>query len=213
MGTRSETRARVGPLVALVVATVAFGAAQAFRLEANPWIANAIAALVALSASGLVLGNRVSKLFVVKLAPLVVALGLGVFLILVSRGAYLLAIEVVPSLAPLVEGLYGEIAAQDLGPVATPALVGVVVVAEELVWRGLVFELFAGRSRLAVVVGSSLLYAIPQLIGGMWILALAALALGIVLSLQRLRDRSLVGPVVTHAVWSLATFYYWPLVS
>jgi len=85
-------------------------------------------------------------------------------------------------------------------------------VAEELVWRGAAIAITAGRlTRAGTGVVAVLLYAIPQIIGGEWILVLAAMGLGAVFTLQRLASERLIEPLVTHAIWSVAIFVAFPL--
>ena len=112
-----------------------------------------------------------------------------------------------------VTGLYFHIS-QTAPPTALLVLfIVLIVIAEELVWRGVAFVLLGDhRSRAQLIVISTVLYALPQLIGGSWVLVCAALSLGTLLGLQRARSGRLTEAMITHAVWSVAIFGLVPLV-
>lgn len=195
--------------IAVVVGTVAFGAALAVRERLDPWLATAVAAAVSIGVATWALGRaRLAALVATDARGALGAVLLGVVLV----GATHAAFRLVPaSLAGHVAGLYASI------DVATPriaraALTLAVVVAEELVWRGCALALIgAPRSRSAALAVA--LYAVPQLVGGEWLLVVAALGLGSVLAAQRLRSGRLVEPLITHAIWSVSIFVVLPLVG
>ena len=195
------TERRTALALALAVGTVAFGAALALRTVVDPWLATGAAAAISALVAAWALGRaRLTALFTSDARRIAWAALLGIGLVVATH----LAFRAVASLLGAhVAHLYASI------DVATPraaraALTLGVVVAEELVWRGCAVAI--GGPVLAVA-----LYALPQLAGGEWILVVAAVGLGAVLDHQRRRTGSLVAPLITHAIWSVAIFVVVPL--
>lgn len=115
-----------------------------------------------------------------------------------------------PSLAGEVDGLY---ALAGVG-LSTLGATLVVIVAEEVLWRGaaggaLVARVPSGAARAALATG---LYAAAQSGGGSVWLVVAALGLGgLWAALAAARGGRLVAPLVAHAVWTLLVLGAWPL--
>jgi membrane protease YdiL (CAAX protease family) len=87
-----------------------------------------------------------------------------------------------------------------------------VVVTEELVYRGLVTTELLKRLRLpAAVCCSVLLYALPLAASGSWVLVAIGVTLGTFWTLARIWSDGLVVSLVSHAIWSAATFVVLPL--
>ena len=194
-------------VIAVAVATVAFGAALWLRERVDPWLATATAAVIAGAIAVWALGReRLRGLFAVDARGLAGAAALGGALVLATHLAFRLA---APWLGPQVRGLYASI--DTVVPRAAQAAItfGVVVV-EELVWRGCTF---AGERLPRRAVGAVVLYVIPQIMGGERVLVLAALGLGTVFTIQRVRTGRLLYGLVTHAIWSLAIFVVVPLAT
>ena len=194
-------------VIAVAVATVAFGAALWLRERVDPWLATATAAVIAGAIAVWALGReRLRGLFAVDARGLAGAAALGGALVLVTHLVFRLA---PPWLGPHVRGLYASI--DTVVPRAAQAAItfGVVVV-EELVWRGCTF---AGERLPRRAVGAVVLYVIPQIMGGERVLVLAALGLGTVFTIQRVRTGRLLDGLVTHAIWSLAIFVVVPLAT
>lgn len=94
---------------------------------------------------------------------------------------------------------------------AIPILV-LAVLAEECVWRGVLHSRLRQRlSRAAAVLVGSMLYAVPQLASGSWLLAAVAFGLGTLWAVQRVRSGSLWVPFLTHLGWDLVVFVALPL--
>jgi membrane protease YdiL (CAAX protease family) len=86
-----------------------------------------------------------------------------------------------------------------------------VVVAEELVFRGAVTSWLEQRHRpLRVTLLSTFLYTIPLFLSGSWLMPLLGLTLGSIWTLARQHTRGLVVPLVSHALWSQAMFAWLP---
>jgi membrane protease YdiL (CAAX protease family) len=92
----------------------------------------------------------------------------------------------------------------------TPLLLLVTVVngvAEELFFRG---ALYAASPRYPVVV-STVAYVLATLATGNFMLAFAAILLGIVVGLERRASGGVLAPVLTHVTWSTVMLFALPL--
>ena len=92
----------------------------------------------------------------------------------------------------------------------TPLLVLITVVngiAEELFFRG---ALYAASPRHPVAV-STVAYVIATLATGNFMLAFAAVLLGVVVALERRASGGILAPVLTHVTWSTAMLFLLPL--
>ncbi len=200
---------RTRAAVAVMVAIAGFSAALALRARFDPWLMTAGAAAVSIALAGWALGRaRLAQLFEVSPRDAVIAVALGIFLVAATHAAY----WVVPfAFRHEIRVLYGAIDGGIPRPVLAVITAGVVV-AEELVWRAAALELLRPRQgpRAAGVV-AVVLYVVPQVIGGAWLLMLAAVGLGALFTVQRLVTGRLVAPLLTHAVWSVAIFVVVPL--
>jgi membrane protease YdiL (CAAX protease family) len=189
-----------------------FGTAIAARTELNPWWTNAAVAVFVLAASAMLLKKQLASLFEVSWRAIGGAVLLAAAMVTATHLFFAFATGLVPGLEETVAALYRDIGAQSPGRVASVFLIAIVVVAEEMLWRGVVVELCAPRLRRAptglVVV---LLYTVPQLIGGNWVLIAAAVVAGSVFTIQRLITGGLLAPITTHVIWSACTFSLLPL--
>ena len=96
--------------------------------------------------------------------------------------------------------------------VAGSLFVGLVIIGEELVWRGTVQDTLArrvGAPRAAIV--SALLYALVLAPLGSLVLVLTALACGLTWGALRTFTGSLLPPVVAHLTWDLLLLFAWPV--
>ena len=114
----------------------------------------------------------------------------------------------VPGLADDVRAFY------TLVPVSavTVPVVLLIVVAEELLWRGaLLASLKREHPIVAAVALASVLYASAQLGAGLPVLAAAALGLGAAWAAEAVFTDGLFAPLVSHALWTLTVFGVFPL--
>ena len=81
-------------------------------------------------------------------------------------------------------------------------------VAEEIFFRGAVF---AAATRHLPVVVSTLVYTATTVATGNLILVFAAIAVGLVLGLQRRATGGVLTPTITHVTWSLLMLLVLPL--
>lgn len=201
---------RTRGIITLAVSTLGFAAALALRNQLDPWRTTALAALVGSLLSAWTLGPRLRGLFAVTSRGLVTAVALGVALVTATHAGFALVRLAAPAFALTISSLYLSI---DVGAnrLALVALTALIVVGEELVWRGVAVELANRRAKLAAGGISVALYVLPQLPGHVPVLIAAATGLGAVLAAQRLRTGRLTDSIVTHAIWSVAVFVVFPV--
>lgn len=108
--------------------------------------------------------------------------------------------RVFPRLRRSAESVLGH--REDTGsPFAVAALALVTGAAEELFFRGPLFD-SAGRTDTERLIASTAVYAVVTAAAGNPALVLAAVLLGLVAGRQRTTTGDVVGPVVTHLVWT-----------
>ena len=199
-------------VITVVVATVGISIAIALRDRVDPWRATALAAGVAIALSPWTLGPRIRVLFAVTGRGALGAVALGAALLAVTHLAFQAVVVAAPGIAGSVRALYESI---DVGSsrITLALLTAVVVLAEELVWRGVAIDLAATtRSQLETGIISMVLYMVPQIVGGAPLLILAAAVLGSLFAAQRIVTGRLTEPLLTHVVWSVGVFVVFPLV-
>jgi membrane protease YdiL (CAAX protease family) len=134
----------------------------------------------------------------------------GLVMLVVTYGAYPRLSAASPALAAQVKALYAILAA---GPQwATAALLPFIIIAEELIWRGVVFAALRRRMPLAatVLLGTAL-YAAGHAPVGSGLLVVLCLACGLYWSALRAWSGSLVPVLISHLVWDLFVFLLRPL--
>ena len=124
---------------------------------------------------------------------------LGLFLV----GAVLVA--QIPALRDPVQELLDHARFGSLPLVA--AITAVNGIAEELYFRG---ALYAGVGRKHAVAVTTVVYALVTAAAGIPLLVLAAAMLGVLVGLQRRVTGGVLGPIITHLVWSLGMLFLLP---
>lgn len=199
-------------VLAVILGTALFGAAMAGRHVVDPWLSSTGAAIVALVLSSLALRSGTGRLLSFDAHTATFAVALGVLMVIGTHLSFRGAIQLVPSLAEEVQRLYRDISSGTPGRAVRVPLIVLIVAAEEILWRGVVIELCHGRlSRGWIVWAATLLYALPQLIGGSWVLVAAATVTGTIFAWQRVLTGRLTDSLVTHTLWSVAVFSLLPL--
>jgi membrane protease YdiL (CAAX protease family) len=149
----------------------------------------------------------------VGVADLLVGVFAGGASLLVTYLLYPLAAASFPGLGVEVQGLYALAAVS--GGVAVWMLV--IIVAEEVIWRGALLSALRGHRRAAVSFGAPIVAAIPYALaqggsGSLWLVA-AAGALGLAWGgLAQLRGGRLVAPLVAHLLWTPVVLGLRPLI-
>ncbi|XVX20420.1 CPBP family glutamic-type intramembrane protease [Actinomycetota bacterium] len=205
----AQRRRRVVVLVSLLLGSLGLGLAlrvppeqvQLFTL-ANVGVL-AIWALGALASGPIHLGHAHSRAGGLS-RGIVQSLALGALLVaLFLVGA--VGVAAVPVLARPVDGLFEHAHTGQLGVVAlVTAASGV---AEEMFFRGALFAALPARYAVA---GSLVAYTLTVLGTGNPMLVLAAALLGLLTGLQRRVTGGVLGPAITHVVWSMSMLFLLP---
>ncbi|HVK78405.1 MAG TPA: CPBP family intramembrane glutamic endopeptidase [Kofleriaceae bacterium] len=194
---------------------IALGLAAAWPLvfaldvrSAVPWLAVLAAAIIAVAVA--VERPRLAALLRPTLDDLRLGALTGAVMVGVTYGGYHLAAHVVPGLRADV----AEVVAL-AGPYqrarAVPLLL-LVVVAEELLWRGVLLGALAERQPIERAAALSLLtYAAAQAGAGSVLIVAVALACGGVWTWLRVRTGRLPASLVSHAMWTTTVVVIHPL--
>jgi membrane protease YdiL (CAAX protease family) len=175
------------------------------------WIMGPYAA--ALSAAVLTMrGHALRQALRPSARNVAVGIAVGIAMTLATYPAFHLAKTLFPTLAHHVAQLYRQSSDESL-PVAL-AWVTVILAAEELLWRGAWIEALVARfGRTLAGVLSVLIYAATQLSSGSFIVCLLALCCGAVWTLERYYTKSLIAPLLSHAIWSPTVILLVPVTS
>ncbi|MDP2343715.1 MAG: CPBP family intramembrane metalloprotease [Deltaproteobacteria bacterium] len=138
----------------------------------------------------------------------VVGVVVGVASLAFTYGAFPVVVGLMPSVLDEVTALYALAAVTP----SSLALVFIVIVAEEVTWRGAMLEALRERLGVAAVVVAAIPYAIAQSGGGSFILPVAAIGFGVVWGGLAYWRKSLVAPLIAHALWTPIVLGLWPLV-
>jgi membrane protease YdiL (CAAX protease family) len=138
-----------------------------------------------------------------------VAAGIG--MLAATYGLYPRISAAFPAVRPRTEALYALLHVNR--PLwVTWVLLPVIILSEELVWRGVVFA--AVRRRMALVpaiLSCAALYALGHAPVGSLLLAAVALACGLFWSVLRAGSGSLLPALICHLIWDLFVFILQPL--
>lgn len=103
---------------------------------------------------------------------------------------------------------------RDASPLVVVFLLPFCVLAEELIWRGVVQEALTRRlGPWPGMVLAALAYAAAQVPVGLGLLPVIGVACGLFWGLLRLGSRGLVAPLVCHMLWDVVVFSLFPLVG
>jgi membrane protease YdiL (CAAX protease family) len=197
--------------LSVLLTTIALGWAlvpgQAHGLWANTAIAAAIGVLAALSSAGELLRAQRSPSTCSVLRGVLA----GVVMALATHALYPMAVSLLPAIGSEAEVLYSRLDGPP-GRFAALPIVALVVAAEELVWRGIAYSWLEQRlGRALAVLCATVIYALPQLASGSWLLPVLALGCGAIWTLQRALSGTLLLPYATHLTWSLLVMVLFPL--
>ncbi len=119
-----------------------------------------------------------------------------------------------PALKPMTANLYGELRAAKFTPFERGALIPIVAIAEEIVFRSTSLrehDEVGVRHAVAAVLLTSLIVGAAHLASGSWLLALVAGLCGVYWGGLRALTRSCVPSIISHVLWDLAVLVVWPL--
>ncbi len=88
-------------------------------------------------------------------------------------------------------------------------LTALVAVGEEIFFRGALYAAVGGQQALLV---TTLVYALTTIPSGLPLMVIAAALVGVVTGLQRRVSGGVLGPIITHLIWSLGLLFLLPLV-
>lgn len=199
-------------LVLLLFLTVCWGIVMLqFGAGEIYWIVGSyalFAIVVVLSAFGRSLSGALQP----GLRPLAIGAGVGTVMTLLTYPVYQLGVALVPSLEPVVRGLYRTSHKEHL---ATALLwVVVILIAEELLFRGAWLAALQRRiGRNAAFAVSVTLYAAAQACTGSFIVGLLALCCGTIWTIERLATGSILASIVSHMIWTPIIILLCPVVG
>lgn len=196
----------------LALCVGAFCIAMGLREEINIWVGTGLAASVSIALLWVGVRPRIMPSFgPTTLASVSIGVFVGVAMSFATWWLYPLSLELIPSIEREVATLY-TLLRQPPGPIQALPLLFFVVVAEELVWRGLAIDVFSkalGPRR--AVVGSAIMYVLPQLAFRSPLLMVIALGCGAVWGVLRVRSDGIAAPLAAHFVWNLLVFVMYPV--
>jgi membrane protease YdiL (CAAX protease family) len=138
--------------------------------------------------------------------PIVQSLALAALLL----GVFLVGTVVIAQFSPLRGDVNEVLDHARFGSLPIVAVITVVNgLAEELFFRGALFSAVPVRHQISV---STLLYLLVTLASGSVMLAFAAALIGTVVALQRRATGGVLGPMITHVVWSSGMLFLLPRV-
>jgi membrane protease YdiL (CAAX protease family) len=134
---------------------------------------------------------------------------LGTTMTLATYPMFHLAVRVVPALRPAVRALYRAADGPSLHAISW---VAVLVLAEELLFRGALLDALERRTQPAVAaVLSVTAYALAQLGSGSLIVFLLALSCGAIWTRARRYSGSLVVSTISHLIWTECLILLFPV--
>ncbi len=154
-------------------------------------------------------GQRVRRQMRPTLALVLLGVVAGLVMIAATELLYPLAVRLLPAIKTYTEALYGELG--KLTPLKL-TVIGLVILGEETVWRGVVQG--ALRRRFGVIVtvaAAAIAYGIGHIPAGSLLLPLVALCCGLYWSALTAWTGSLVPALIAHLMWDLTVLAWAPL--
>jgi hypothetical protein len=188
--------------MAIALATLSF---------ANTWLVTGLAGAMAIALARFVDATALRRRLEPAPAPVVLGLAVGLAMVAATFLIWPLLERGMPALGGAIAQAYRPLSDWPGARGAVP-VIALVVIAEELVWRGVLIEHLEARSvgvrRIAL---AAAIYASTQLATGSILLVCVALACGAAWTALRLYTGSLLAPLLAHLVWALAVFVVRPL--
>jgi membrane protease YdiL (CAAX protease family) len=199
--------------VGFFVALTAITSALALRGELGVWLGTGVAAFFGIGVVMLLAPREIGARLRLSGRWFGLSLVIGGAMVIATHVLYAVAVFVLPALELEVSALYQNLY-DPPGPYAALPVLLVVVLAEELVFRGLLIALLERRELgpSALVPIGTAFYVMPQLASGSWVLAGLAAVCGALWTWQRLASGSISAPLVTHVIWDSLIFVGWPLI-
>lgn len=196
------------PTVLSVLAVLVWGGLMGAYKDADPYVGLGLYALLVVGIIGVRYRDAVRQWLRPTTLGVATGAGMGVLMVALTYPAFALATELVPALRPMVDDLYR--ATQRPDPLVIMPSVLIIVVAEELLWRGALLRLWRGRPWVGAAL-SVLTYTLAQACTGSVVVALLALACGTIWTVQRRLTGSLLSPLVAHLIWTPTVLVFCPV--
>jgi len=167
---------------------------------------------VAFAALALYLTPGVRALLRPRPADVLWGVGSGVLLAALTHVGGALLFKWSPASEASVRSLYVQASVDNRADLLLLGLVGVVVIAEELIWRGAVYRRLAQRfPGWRAIVLASIFYTSSTLGLLNPMLVAAALMMGLAWTILAARSGRLVAPLLSHLTWDLIILVVYPL--
>lgn len=206
MKTTFSTEIRV-----LALCITAFCLAMGLRGVLNIWIGTGAAALVSVLLLRRLADDIPARWFPTSVSATIAGIAIGLSMAVGTWLLFPVSAQVVPAIGVEVPKLY-ELLRQPPGPVWAFPILFFVVLAEELVWRGLaidVFERSGGPARAVLL--ASLVYVLPQIAFRSPLLVVIALVCGAIWGTLRVTTNGLTAPLIAHLTWDILVFVLFPV--
>ena len=188
-----------------------FFAVMNLQAQFNLWLLSLLTVGALLPMSFFSYGPKLDSLLAVSSSRILYGLAGAVILSGFSYVLFPPLVEMWPSLRPAMEQCYQNLQAWPGKYWALPVILGLVLV-EELIWRGLLFDLLAVRLKgWRLVLVCTILFPIPHVLTGNAALSLTAFALGALCTYLRYRYENLISPLIAHFGWNLIIMVFFPL--
>ncbi len=197
-------------LAAIFLATVLWG--WVFGLEGmNFWLKMAISVMFLATFSLSINRDSLSEDHAFRLSAIPLGLGVAAVLYLIFWLGAIVLRALFPASDVLIRSVYDTRVALPDWAIAL-LLATIIGPGEEIFWRGLVQKrLIALTSPTFGLVLGAIIYALVHLWAGNAVLILAALICGLIWGYFYFKSGSLIGPMISHAVWDVVIFVVAPL--
>ncbi len=166
----------------------------------------------ALAMGALVLHRDTGKKFRPCVPDVVIGLVSGLLLAVLTHVGAAFLFSWFPGVEDAVRELYGEASVDNKQGILLLSLLVVVIVSEEIIWRGAVLDRVATRLTMpGAVVVSSGAYAAAAMGLGSPMLGAAAFGMGLVWTVLAAKTGRLMAPVLSHLTWDLVILVIYPL--
>lgn len=198
-------------IVAYLVTSLCLASAWHVTVPFGLWIANATAGVMAITLSRWALKGQWLKVIGWSKRDLVWGLALGIVLVIATQVAARTLLVHLPPVLKETRRLYAILDTPP-GPLRAAPIIWLVVIAEELVYRGVVTGWCARKGSFwFALLASTALYVVPLLASGSWLLVVIGISLGTLWTFVRLRSGGILVSLLSHALWSCSTFVVFPL--
>lgn len=216
----------MSPRLDLPLAIVAWFVGFAWVARTGSWTLLAVFAVTL--ATRLLVGDRATRrLFARNSSAVVLGVSAALVSILMTRLLYAPIVALIPDFAYATHKLYGIMNAEGYRQWRLLLVILLVVVSEEIVWRGRLLS----RDETVNVLGAAVpvstrplswqiaqallcaaIYGTAHVPSGSVLLVFLAGSLGAMWALLRIVTGSLWAPVIAHALWDIAVLIVWPVV-